>query len=122
MARASGMLTGISAMGQAVYFARNTRIAVIPATGGTPRSLTDTFDENAGLLAWNDAGIWFAAIGFAKARPRIAAQGRRGYVAWRSVQPAGAAVTMRGAPVFGASCLGCGNQPSTASITANPMT
>ena len=50
-----------SAMGQEVYFARNSRIAVVPAGGGTPRSLTDSFDENASLIAWNDLGIFFAA-------------------------------------------------------------
>jgi dipeptidyl aminopeptidase/acylaminoacyl peptidase len=50
-----------SAMGQTRFFARNARVAVIAASGGTPRSLTDGFDENPGLLAWNAAGLWFAA-------------------------------------------------------------
>jgi len=50
-----------SAMGQTRYCARNQRIAVVSASGGMPRSLTDAFDENPGLLAWNETGLWFAA-------------------------------------------------------------
>jgi dipeptidyl aminopeptidase/acylaminoacyl peptidase len=50
-----------SVMGRVPSFARNVRIAVVPATGGTPRSLTDAFDENAGLVDWTTAGIWFTA-------------------------------------------------------------
>jgi dipeptidyl aminopeptidase/acylaminoacyl peptidase len=46
-------------MGNEKYFASNTRIAVVPATGGTPRSLTDGFDENPGLLEWKASAIWF---------------------------------------------------------------
>jgi dipeptidyl aminopeptidase/acylaminoacyl peptidase len=50
-----------SAMGLAREPTRNARIAVVPAGGGTPRSLTEAFDEQPGLLAWNTAGLWFAA-------------------------------------------------------------
>jgi dipeptidyl aminopeptidase/acylaminoacyl peptidase len=50
-----------SAMGQAREPTRNARIAVVPAAGGTPRSLSDAFDEQPGLLAWASTGIWFAA-------------------------------------------------------------
>lgn len=50
-----------SAMGEVRNFARNNRIAVVPAAGGTPRSLTDTFDETVNLLAWTPAGIAFSA-------------------------------------------------------------
>jgi dipeptidyl aminopeptidase/acylaminoacyl peptidase len=50
-----------SAMGQAREPTRNARIAVVPAAGGAPRSLTDGFDEQPGLLAWTPTGIWFAA-------------------------------------------------------------
>ena len=35
-----------SAMGNTVYFASNSRLAVVPVEGGTPRSITDNFDEN----------------------------------------------------------------------------
>ncbi len=48
-------------MGQAKYYARNTRLAVVPAQGGAVRSLTDAFDENANALAWTADGIYFSA-------------------------------------------------------------
>jgi dipeptidyl aminopeptidase/acylaminoacyl peptidase len=51
-----------TAMGNERYFANNTRLAVVPATGGTPRSLTDSFDENPGFVAWNGDGIYFTAL------------------------------------------------------------
>ena len=35
-----------SAMGRELSFAMNSRLAVVPADGGTPRSITDSFDEN----------------------------------------------------------------------------
>ena len=47
-------------MGNRDYFASNARLAVIPPEGGTPRSLTDGFDEQPGLVTWNDQGIYFA--------------------------------------------------------------
>jgi dipeptidyl aminopeptidase/acylaminoacyl peptidase len=49
-----------SAMGNRVYFATNTRLAVVPAAGGTPRSLTDGFDEQPGFVAWNKDGLYFS--------------------------------------------------------------
>ncbi|HET9371743.1 MAG TPA: S9 family peptidase [Vicinamibacterales bacterium] len=49
-----------SAMGRRDYFARNVRLAVVPATGGTPRSLTDAFDEQPGLVAWRNDAIYFS--------------------------------------------------------------
>ncbi len=51
-----------TAMGNERFFASNTRFAVIPADGGTPRSLTDGFDENPGFVAWNNDGIYFIAL------------------------------------------------------------
>ena len=48
-----------SAMGDTVFFASNSRLAVVPAAGGTPRSITDNFDENANLLEWRPDGIYF---------------------------------------------------------------
>jgi len=48
-------------MGQAIYYARNTRLAVVPAEGGAVRSLTDAFDENANALVWTADGIYFSA-------------------------------------------------------------
>lgn len=50
-----------SAMGKLDYFANNTRLAIVPADGGTPRSLTDAFDENPSFVAWTADGIIFAA-------------------------------------------------------------
>ncbi len=39
----------------------NGRIAIVASEGGTPRSVTDAFDENASPLAWTTNGIWFNA-------------------------------------------------------------
>jgi dipeptidyl aminopeptidase/acylaminoacyl peptidase len=50
-----------SAMGKPGYFALNTRLAIVPAEGGTPRSLTDAFDESPSFVAWTADGIYFAA-------------------------------------------------------------
>ena len=49
-----------TSMGNERYFASNSRIAVVSASGGTPRSVTDSFDENPGLLAWRAGSIWFS--------------------------------------------------------------
>jgi Tol biopolymer transport system component len=51
-----------SAMGRTDYFARNSRLAVVPAGGGDVRSLTDAFDEDPYLIAWNPAGIYFFSL------------------------------------------------------------
>ena len=51
-----------TAMGNETFFATNSRLAVIPAEGGTPRALTDAFDENPGFVAWNSDGIYFAGL------------------------------------------------------------
>jgi dipeptidyl aminopeptidase/acylaminoacyl peptidase len=50
-----------SAMGNPVFFHSNSHIAVVPAGGGKPRSLTDSFDESPRLLDWKPDGIYFAA-------------------------------------------------------------
>ncbi|HEX3085177.1 MAG TPA: S9 family peptidase, partial [Pyrinomonadaceae bacterium] len=49
-----------SAMGEKVFFAANSRLAVVNVDGGTPRSISDSFDENPGLLEWKPDGIYFA--------------------------------------------------------------
>jgi dipeptidyl aminopeptidase/acylaminoacyl peptidase len=49
-----------SAMGDREFFHSNTRLAVVPAEGGTPRSITDSFDEQPNLIAWNADGIYFS--------------------------------------------------------------
>jgi len=51
-----------SAMGQTIYFASNSRLAIIPANGGTARSLTDGFDENPNLIDWKADGIYFSGL------------------------------------------------------------
>ena len=49
-----------SAMGATSYFASNSRLAIVPAGGGTPRSITDRFDENPSIVEWNAEGVYFA--------------------------------------------------------------
>jgi dipeptidyl aminopeptidase/acylaminoacyl peptidase len=49
-----------SAMGRDRYFALNSRLAVVSVDGGSPRSITDGFDENPGFVAWLPDGILFA--------------------------------------------------------------
>lgn len=51
-----------SAMGNTKFFASNSRLAVVPITGGTPRSITDGFDENPGLVDWKADGIYFSGL------------------------------------------------------------
>src|SRR2546425_1316728 len=51
-----------SAMGNTLYFASNSRLAVVATEGGTPRSITDTFDENLGLVEWKPDGIYFTGL------------------------------------------------------------
>ncbi len=48
--------------GQKDFYYRNTFIAVVPAAGGAPRLLTESFDENPFLLAWAPDGIYFSAL------------------------------------------------------------
>src|ERR1043166_2641303 len=49
-----------SAMGNTTFFASNSRLAIVGVDGGTPRSITDSFNENPGLLDWKANGIYFA--------------------------------------------------------------
>jgi dipeptidyl aminopeptidase/acylaminoacyl peptidase len=51
-----------SAMGNTLFFASNSRLAVVGVDGGTPRSITDTFDENPGLVEWKADGIYFTGL------------------------------------------------------------
>ncbi|HEX7721636.1 MAG TPA: S9 family peptidase [Pyrinomonadaceae bacterium] len=50
-----------SAMGNTKFFASNTRLAVVSVDGGTPKSLTDAFDESPGVVEWKPDGIYFVA-------------------------------------------------------------
>ncbi len=50
-----------SAMAKPFYFFENGAIAMVPAAGGTPQSLTAAFDENPSLVAWTTSGLYFSA-------------------------------------------------------------
>jgi dipeptidyl aminopeptidase/acylaminoacyl peptidase len=47
--------------GQQYFYYANQRIAVVSADGGSPRILTQAFDEYADLIDWFNDGIYFAA-------------------------------------------------------------
>jgi dipeptidyl aminopeptidase/acylaminoacyl peptidase len=51
-----------SSMGRPRYYAANSRLAVVPAAGGTPQALTEGFDESPSLVEWNRAGVYFSAL------------------------------------------------------------
>jgi dipeptidyl aminopeptidase/acylaminoacyl peptidase len=51
-----------SYMGKERYRALNSKLAIVPAEGGTPRSLTDAFDEHPQFVDWNKDGIYFWAL------------------------------------------------------------
>ena len=51
-----------SAMGRERSFTVNARLAIVPADGGAPRSLTDAFDEIPSVVDWTPAGIYFSAL------------------------------------------------------------
>src|SRR5437879_4832957 len=50
-----------TAAGAKYYYYTNMKIAVVAAEGGTPQILTETFDEDPGLLGWGLYGIDLAA-------------------------------------------------------------
>lgn len=39
-----------------------TRLAVVPADGGSPRSISETFDEMPAVVDWTPAGLYFSAL------------------------------------------------------------
>jgi len=49
------------------YYYADRRIAVVSSDGGTPRVLTEKFDEDPGLLKWSPEGILFSALQKTKA-------------------------------------------------------
>jgi len=51
-----------SAMGNPRFFHANSNLAVVEAEGGTPRSITDSFDEQPRLVEWRPEGIYFMAL------------------------------------------------------------
>ena len=48
--------------GNKYFFYSNKLIATVPADGGTPRVLTEKFDEDPNLLRWGPDGIYFSAL------------------------------------------------------------
>jgi dipeptidyl aminopeptidase/acylaminoacyl peptidase len=48
-----------SAMGRTGSAAFNSRLAIVSAAGGAPRSITDDFDEDPFLIDWNTDGVYF---------------------------------------------------------------
>jgi dipeptidyl aminopeptidase/acylaminoacyl peptidase len=51
-----------SAMGEKIYFASNSRLAIVSVDGGAVRSITASFDEIPGLVEWNRNGIYFTGL------------------------------------------------------------
>ncbi len=51
-----------TAMGAKHYFMTNGRLAIVGVDGGKPKSITDSFDENPGLIEWNRNGIYFGGF------------------------------------------------------------
>jgi Tol biopolymer transport system component len=57
-----------SAMANPSFFYTNNRIAIVPAAGGTPKSVSDAFDEQPGIIDWSPAGILFSGLERASSR------------------------------------------------------
>ncbi len=51
-----------SAMGNPKFFHSNSRLALVSVDGGTPRSITDGFDEQPQFVEWNADGIYFGGM------------------------------------------------------------
>jgi dipeptidyl aminopeptidase/acylaminoacyl peptidase len=51
-----------TSMGDKLYFHGNRRLAVVPSSGGTPRSITGAFDESASPVAWRKDGVYFMGL------------------------------------------------------------
>ncbi len=49
-------------MGNPKYYARNSRLALVSVDGGSPRSITDAFDEHPSFVEWNTDGIYFSGL------------------------------------------------------------
>ena len=50
-----------TAMANPDYFFTNSRIATVPASGGSPAVLTAAFDEDPNIVAWKPNGLFFSA-------------------------------------------------------------
>jgi dipeptidyl aminopeptidase/acylaminoacyl peptidase len=52
----------VTANGAKYFFYTNQKIAIVDAAGGTPRVVSDAFDEDADLLRWAPEGIYFSGL------------------------------------------------------------
>ena len=50
-----------TAMANPDYYYTDSRIAIVPAAGGTPQVLTAAFDEDPNIVAWKSSGLFFSA-------------------------------------------------------------
>ncbi len=57
----SRQIAFVTSAGNPNFFYTNRRIAVVGADGGTPRILTQSFDEDPDLIDWGPDGIYFGA-------------------------------------------------------------
>ncbi len=58
----STQIAYVTADANPFFFYTNTKIAIVPAAGGTLKVLTAAFDEDPNLLRWSPAGIYFGAL------------------------------------------------------------
>ncbi|MEI9972467.1 MAG: hypothetical protein WDO73_10680 [Ignavibacteriota bacterium] len=52
----------VTANGQQFFFFTNRYLATVPAEGGKPKILTESFDEDTNLIDWGPDGIYFTAL------------------------------------------------------------
>ena len=52
----------VTSNGAKYFFYANQKIAVVDANGGTPRVVSEAFDEDPDLLRWAPEGIYFSAL------------------------------------------------------------
>src|SRR3954469_20160377 len=51
----------VTSGGQEFFFYSDSRIALVPADGGTPKIITDKFDEDPNPIGWGEKGLYFNA-------------------------------------------------------------
>jgi dipeptidyl aminopeptidase/acylaminoacyl peptidase len=51
-----------SAMGNPKFYHANSKLAIVSVNGGTPRSITDAFEEQPQFVEWNADGIYFGGL------------------------------------------------------------
>ena len=58
----SKQIAYVTSNGSKYFFYTNRKIAVVDAAGGTPRVVSDAFDEDPDLLKWGPEGIYFSGL------------------------------------------------------------